>query len=123
MSAAECAHGVEVFAGDAATIASSAAFGQSLNGFDSTRLPPVTNAFGDWGLTIVVLNVGQADAILVMTPNRDVCLIESDRTKSAGHQIAEVLRSAALNYLGIIKTVDLPYTTHYDRDHMAGSPA
>ena len=58
MSAADRAHGVEGFVGDSATIASSAAFGQSLNGVDSTRLPPVTNASGDWGLRIVALNVG-----------------------------------------------------------------
>ena len=57
-----------------------------------------------------------------MTPNGDVCLIDSDRTKSAGHQIAEFLRSAALNELDIIKTLDLRQTTYYDRDHIAGLP-
>ena len=58
MSAADRAHGVEGFVGDSATIASSAAFGQGSNGFDSTSLSAVRNVSGDWGLRIVVLNVG-----------------------------------------------------------------
>jgi beta-lactamase superfamily II metal-dependent hydrolase len=42
---------------------------QGFQGFDSSTVTPVSDAAGQWGLKIVVLDVGQADAILVMTPN------------------------------------------------------
>ena len=95
---------------------------QDFEGFDSAALPPVTNTLGDWGLKIVIMKVGQADAILVMTPNGDTCLIDSGKNKSNGNQIADLLSSKTLNRVGNIKTVDLLYTTHYDLDHIGGLP-
>ncbi len=53
----------------------------SFDGFEKPELPAV--ASDDWGLRIVVFNVGQADAILVTTPNGDVVLIDSGRYVSA----------------------------------------
>ena len=91
-------------------------------GFESTALPAVTDAPGQWGLKIVVLNVGQADAILVMAPNGDVVLIDSGKTNSAGTQIADFLAAPALNGIGSLSTVDLLYSTHYDQDHIGGLP-
>ena len=44
-------------------------FGQGFNGFDKANLTPVTNTDGDWGLKIIVLNVGQADAIVPDFPH------------------------------------------------------
>ncbi len=95
-------------------------FGQGFTGFDSATLPPVSNSPGDWGLKIVVLNVGQADAILIMTPNGDVVLVDSGKYKKDGTQIADFLSSKTLNAVGNIKTVDLLFTTHYDQDHIGG---
>jgi beta-lactamase superfamily II metal-dependent hydrolase len=96
---------------------------QDFEGFDSTALPPVTNTLGDWGLKIVIMKVGQADAILVMTPNGDTCLIDSGKNKSNCNQIADLLSSKTVNGVGNIKTVDLLYTTHYDLDHIGGLPS
>jgi len=95
-------------------------FGQGFNGFDKANLTPVTNSDGDWGLKIIVLNVGQADAILVIAPNGDVCLIDSGKWASAGNIIADYLLSNILNGVGELKTIDLVYSTHYDQDHIFG---
>ena len=70
----------------------------------------------------MVLNVGQADAILVMTPNGEVALIDSAKYKNKGHMIADILSTPALNGIGTISTIDLVYTTHYDSDHIGGLP-
>ena len=98
------------------------AFGQTFDGFDSSNLPQVTDAPGDWGLKIVVFDVGQADAVLILPPNGDVCLVDSGKTNSAGNEIADYLASQTLNSVGILKTVDLLYTTHYDEHHIGGLP-
>ncbi len=96
------------------------ALAQTFDGFDSATLQPVTTI--DWGLKIVVLNVGQADAILLLAPNGDVVLIDSGKTKSAGNQVADFLGSPTLNGIGNLRTIDLLYTTHYDKDHIGGLP-
>lgn len=96
------------------------ALAQTFDGFDSATLQPVTNS--DWGLKIVVLNVGQADAILLLASNGDVVLIDSGKTKSSGNQVADFLGSHTLNGVGSLKTIDLLYSTHYDQDHIGGLP-
>jgi len=101
---------------------SGAVLAHSFVGFDSGTLSPVSSAPDNWGLKLVVLNVGQADAILVLTPNGDVTLIDSGKTKTAGNQIADFLDSETLNGVGTFKTIDLLYTTHYDKDHIGGLP-
>lgn len=90
------------------------------SGLESSSLEPVQNVPGEWGLKIVVLNVGQADAILVFAPNGDVCLIDSGKTKSAGKKIYDYLNTEELNGIGKLGTIDLLFTTHYDQDHIAG---
>lgn len=94
--------------------------GQSFTGFDSTTLEPVTDTAGDWGLRIMVLDVGQADAILVFAPNGDVCLIDSGDSNSDGSLIFHMLDTPGINGIGQLRTIDLLYTTHYDKDHIAG---
>ncbi len=98
----------------------SPASGQGFQGFDSSTLTPVSDVAGQWGLKIVVLDVGQADAILVMTPNGDICLIDSGKTNAHGSRIVDYLSSPALNGIGVLKTIDLLYTTHFDQDHIGG---
>ena len=100
--------------------ASSTTDGQPFDGFDSATLQAVPDEPGAWGLRIVVLNIGQADAILVLTPNGDVCLIDSGNSKDNGDRAVDLLESKALNGVGVLKTLDLLYTTHYDRDHIGG---
>ncbi len=89
-------------------------------GLESTALPAVMDTPDGWGLKIVAMNVGQADAIMVMAPNGDVVLIDSGKTNSAGLQIANFLAEPALNGVGHLSTIDLLYTTHYDQDHIGG---
>ncbi len=93
---------------------------QPFEGLGSATLPTVADTPGAWGLRIVVLNVGQADAILVITPNGDVCLIDSGKTSAAGNRIVGYLSTKTLNGVGNLKTIDLLYTSHYDLDHIGG---
>lgn len=95
---------------------------QSFSGFDSNTLSPVSGTQSSWGLKIVVLNVGQADAIIVLAPNGDVVLVDSGKTKTAGNQVADYLGSETLNGVGGLSSIDLLYTTHYDSDHIGGLP-
>jgi len=91
-------------------------------GFDSSTLAPVTETDGAWGLKIVFFNVGQADAILLLAPNGDCCLIDSGKTKSHGDSIADYLSSQQVNGVADLQRLDLLYTTHYDLDHIGGLP-
>lgn len=85
------------FAWSVLWLCAATASAQTFDGFDSPTLSPVTSNAGDWGLKIVVLNVGQADAVLVLTPNGDVCLIDAGKTNAAGKKIADYLASKTLN--------------------------
>jgi beta-lactamase superfamily II metal-dependent hydrolase len=91
-------------------------------GFDNPDLPPVPEAPGEWGLKIVVFNVGQADALLLLTPNGNACLIDSGKSKEDGNKIADYLASKARNGVGEIRTLDLVYTTSFAPDHLRGLP-
>jgi competence protein ComEC len=69
---------------------------------------------------IIFFDAGQADCILMFTPNGDSCLIDSGKTNDTGDLVAEYLSSEELNGVGEIDTIDLLYTTHYDLDHIGG---
>jgi competence protein ComEC len=90
------------------------------SGLESSSLEPVTNDHGDWGLKIVFFDVGQADAILVIAPNGDICLIDSGKYKRDGKKIFDYLNKEELNGIGTFGTIDLLFTTHYDQDHIGG---
>ena len=89
---------------------------QPFPGFDSTALPTVTS---DWGLKIVVFDVGQADAILLLTPWR-LLPHRLRRDKRRRKQDRRLPAIAAKNGVGAITTMDLSYATHYDSDHVGG---
>ncbi len=95
---------------------------KEFHGLESKTLSPVTDGSGKWGLKIVFFNVGQADAILLVTPAGDACLIDSGKTSENGKLIASYLGSKKDNKVGDIQTIDLLYTTHYDLDHIGGLP-
>ena len=101
-------------------VSSELCWGQSFDGFDSTTLAPVSDTPGDWGLKIIVFDVGQGDAIMVLAANGDVVLIDSGRRLDHGNTIANYLSTSGQNGIGNLETIDLLYTTHYDRDHIAG---
>ncbi len=65
-------------------VLSIAAGARAFTGQESDSLEAVGQGAGEWGLKVVVLSVGQADAILLLAPNGDVVLIDSGKTKSAG---------------------------------------
>jgi competence protein ComEC len=100
----------------------SPACGQAFHGFASSSLTPVKDESDGWGLKIVVFNVGQADAILVLTPNGDTCLIDSGQASSAGNRVADYLEDPARNGVGALSSIDVLYSTHYDADHIGGLP-
>ena len=87
-------------------------------GLESSSLETVQDVEGKWGLKIVVLDVGQADAILVFAPNGDVCLIDSGTKGRASKKVYNFLNTKELNGIGRLGTIDLLYTTHYDIDHI-----
>lgn len=93
-----------LFAYDAAEIANLALFQQ------------------DFGLKIIVFNVGRGDAILLLTPNGDATLIDSGRNQSDGKLVTDYLISKNLNGLGDLRKIDFLYTTHYHGDHIGGLP-
>lgn len=82
-------------------------------------LPPVTN--DNWGLKIVVFDVGQADAALLLTPNGDAALVDLGRKNDHGTMIAEYLLDESQNGVGIIDEVRYLFITHYDQDHIGGA--
>ena len=65
-------------------------------------------------LTVDILKIGQADAIILKTPSHAV-LIDTGEDDDG----AEI--SQKLSNLGI-KTIDLLIITHYDKDHIGGAP-
>ncbi len=93
---------------------------QDFDGHDDPNLVPVANSPDPWGLKIVVFDVGQADAVLLMTPNGDTCMVDTGKTNANGDLFAAYLKTAADNGVGELNTLDLLYTTHYDRDHIGG---
>ncbi len=74
----------------------------------------------DWGLHIVVLDVGQADAIVMVAPEGSACVIDAGRGSTAASKIADFLRDVNENGVGNITTVKLGFVTHYDLDHVGG---
>jgi len=104
---------------------------EQFNGLDRPDLPEVTLTEGDWGLQIVFFNVGQADALLLLTPDGEACLIDSGsdwqrgnwndgKGAKAADQIADFLSSVEDNGVGALDHITLVYTTHYHADHMLG---
>ena len=67
-------------------------------------------------------DVGQADAVLLLTPNGDAALIDTGQWRRDGHNIADYLTCPSCNGVGAVTTVGLLYSTHYDRDHIGGLP-
>ncbi len=95
---------------------------QAFEGHESTTLVRVNAEPGQWGLKIVVFDVGQADAILLLTPNGDVAVIDTGRRNSDGEKIATYLTDASKNGVGKLTDIGLLYSTHYDSDHIGGLP-
>jgi glyoxylase-like metal-dependent hydrolase (beta-lactamase superfamily II) len=86
---------------------------------DRSDLGPVALMPAGWGLLIMVL-LGQAEAIRIVAPNGDVVLIESGRENDHGSLVADVLGEPGTNGVGALTTIDLLYTTYYDADHIGG---
>ena len=53
---------------------------QAFIGLESKTLAPVSQDRDEWGLKIVVFDVGRADAILLLAPNGDAALIDTGKT-------------------------------------------
>lgn len=74
----------------------------------------------NWGLHIVIFNVGQADAIAMVAPNGQTAVIDAGQGSSAAARITEFLSDEEENGVGVIEVVKLGFVTHYDLDHMGG---
>jgi len=78
---------------------------------------------GDWGLHIAILDVGQADAIAIVSPDGDACVIDAGRDAAAGRKLATFLQDASENGVGDLSAVKMGFATHYDADHIGGFDA
>jgi competence protein ComEC len=78
------------------------------------------DGLSDWGLHIAILDVGQADAIVMVAPDGNVCLVDAGHGSGAADRISDFLRDEEDNGFGEITTVKLGFVTHYDLDHMGG---
>ena len=74
-----------------ALLASAPLVGQSLASFESDTLDQVPDAAGDSGLGIMILDVGQADAMLMTEASIDVRLAAEGSEQRDG--VAELVRS------------------------------
>ncbi len=74
----------------------------------------------NWGLHIVILDVGQADAIVMAAPNGQAAVIDAGHGSTAAGRIAGFLSDEQANGVGDIDIVKLGFVTHYDLDHMGG---
>ena len=79
-----------------------------------------TDGEPDWALHIVVLNVGQAGAIVMVDPNGQACVIDAGRGSTAAGRVADFLGDEDENGAAEIDNVRLRFATHYDQDHMGG---
>ncbi|MEM4719940.1 MAG: MBL fold metallo-hydrolase [Candidatus Bilamarchaeaceae archaeon] len=69
-------------------------------------------------LSIYIINVSQADSILIITPQNKTILIDSGSsiTKNSSKAVVEFLKARG------VKTVDIFIATHYHEDHIGGVP-
>jgi len=74
----------------------------------------------NWGLHIVVFDVGQADAIAMVSPDGQACVIDAGNTVESGKRVAQFLLSETENGVGALTEVKLGFATHYDKDHIGG---
>ncbi len=80
----------------------------------------LTSGEPDWGLHIVIFSVGQADAVAIVEPGGQACLIDSGRDSTAGRRIAGFFKDGAQNGVGEINHIKMAFATHYDLDHIGG---
>jgi competence protein ComEC len=67
------------------------------------------------GVRIIVLDVGQADAALVLSPSGQSLAIDAGGNDEAGESILKALRAAGRT------RVEYLVISHYDRDHLGGA--
>jgi competence protein ComEC len=81
-------------------------------------LSPVPN--DDWGLKIVVFDVGQGDGALLLAPNGDAAVIDIGRKRDHGEKMVAYLKTPAKNGVKKIETIKYLFASHYDQDHIGG---
>jgi competence protein ComEC len=81
-------------------------------------LTPVAN--DDWGLKIVLFDVGQGDGALLLTPNGDAAVIDMGKTRRHGQKMVTYLRSPTKNGVKKIDALKYLFASHYDKDHIGG---
>lgn len=75
----------------------------------------------DWGLKIVIFDVGQADAVLLLTPDGETALIDIGKTTAHGKKISKYLSDEECNKVASIDTLNFLFCSHYDQDHIGGA--
>src|SRR6185295_12021149 len=83
------------------------------------NLTPVDG--NNWGLKIVIFDVGQGDGVVVLTSDGQAVLVDMGETKKHGEAIADFLLDGTKNGVGRIDTVEYLFASHYDSDHIGGA--
>lgn len=78
------------------------------------------NISADWSLHIVFFSVGQADAMAIVSPEGEACVIDAGNGSTAGKRIVRFLKDRESNGFGEISLVKYGFATHYDADHIGG---
>ena len=78
----------------------------------------LTTGEPDWGLHIVVFSVGQADAVAIVEPGGQACLIDAGKNSTGGRRIAGFFKDPEQNGVGKITHIKMGFATHYDSDHI-----
>lgn len=68
----------------------------------------------------MIFDVGQADAIALVSPDGEACVIDAGHGSTAAGKIKTFLGDQNANGAGVITTAKLGFVTHYDLDHVGG---
>jgi len=74
----------------------------------------------NWGLKIVIFDVGQGDGALLLTPNGQAVIIDTGETQKHGETMAKYLLDKDRNGVKKIETVQWMFVSHYHKDHIGG---
>lgn len=94
----------------------------SLFGVTDSRAPAAARTRAEvWGLHIAILDVGQADAIVMVSNDGEAMIVDAGHGTTAAQAIIEFLSDPAKNGLQTFDEIKAMVVTHYDQDHIGGA--
>jgi beta-lactamase superfamily II metal-dependent hydrolase len=94
---------------------------ESLLGVTVSRAPAAAaRALAPCALHVAILDVGQADAIVVVSNDGEAMVVDAGHGTTAAQASIEFLSDPAKNGLQTVDEVKAMVVTHYDQDHVGG---